>query len=170
MIGQLPNATGTTRVAGNPAQMIGGWLSSLTEVHLLAVLFTLGTIVCVLSLRHFTPRLPASLIALGLSIGVARVFQLSDAGLHLVADLAPLPAGLPPLTVPHLDQWAGLLPTALACAVLSLVESSSLARTLAARSGQRLDMAANFRAKGWRTSPRLSRAAIRSAAVWPVRP
>ncbi len=79
---------------------------------------------------------------------MARGFQLSDAGLHLVADLAPLPTGLPPLTVPHLDQWAGLLPTALACAVLSLVESSSVARTLAARSGQRLDMAAEFSGQG----------------------
>ncbi len=148
MIGQLPNATGTASIVGNPAQMIGGWLSSLSEVRLLAVLFTLGTIACVLYLRHFYPRLPAAIIALGLSIVVARVFQLSDAGLPLVADLAPLPAGLPPFTVPHLAQWAGLLPTAIACAVLSLVESSSVARTLAARSGQRLDMAAEFSGQG----------------------
>ncbi len=148
MIGQLPNATGTVRVVGNPAQMIGGWLSSLSEVQLLAALFTLGTIACVLYLRHFYPRLPAAIIALGLSIVVARVFQLSDAGLQLVADLAPLPVGLPPLTVPHLDQWASLLPTAIACAVLSLVESSSVARTLAAKSGQRLDMATEFSGQG----------------------
>ena len=148
MIGQLPNATGTVRSVGNPAQMIAGWLSSLAEAQLPAVLFTLGTIACVLSLRHFYPRLPAAIIALGLSIVVAHVFQLSDAGLQLVADLAPLPAGLPPFTVPHLDRWAGLLPTAIACAVLSLVESSSVARTLAAKSGQRLDMATEFSGQG----------------------
>ncbi len=148
MLGQLPNATGTARVAGNPAQMFGGWLASLSEAQLLAVFFTLGTIACVLCLRRYYPRLPASLIALGLSIVAARVFQLSEAGLQLVADLAPLPAGLPPLTVPQWDQWAGLLPTALACAVLSLVESSSVARTLAAKSGQRLDMAAEFSGQG----------------------
>ncbi len=148
MIGQLPNATGTARVSGTPAQMIGGWLSALSEAQLLAVFFTLGTIVCVLCLRRFYPRLPASIIALGLSIVVGRVFQLSDAGLQLVADLAPLPTGLPPLTIPHFDQWTGLLPTAIACAVLSLVESSSVARTLAARSGQRLDMAAEFSGQG----------------------
>ena len=148
LIGQLPNATGTVRVVGNPIQMIGGWLFSLSEVQLLAVLFTLGTIACVLYLRHFYPRLPAAILALGLSIVVARVFQLSDAGLQLVADLAPLPAGLPPFTVPHLDQWASLLPMALACAVLSLVESSSVARTLATKSGQQLDMAAEFSGQG----------------------
>ena len=148
VIGQLPNATGTARVAGNPAQMIGGWLASLSETHLLAVFFTLGTIFFVLCLRRFYPRLPAAIIALGLSIVIAHTFQLSDAGLQLVADLAPLPAGLPPLTVPHFDQWAGLLPAAIACAVLSLVESSSVARTLAARSGQRLDMAAEFSGQG----------------------
>ena len=148
MVGQLPNATGTARVSGNPAQMLGGWLSSLSEAQLLAVFFTIGTIVFVLCVRRFYPRLPASIIALGLSILLARTFQLSDAGLQLVADLAPLPAGLPPLTIPHFDQWAGLLPTAIACAVLSLVESSSVARTLAARSGQRLDMAAEFSGQG----------------------
>ena len=124
-----------------------GWLRS-RKPRRSPFFFTLGTLVCVLYLRRFYPRLPASIIALGLSIGVARVFQLSDAGLQRVADLAPLPTGLPPLTVPHLDQWAGLLPTAIACAVLSLVESSSVARTLAAKSGQRLDMAAEFSGQG----------------------
>jgi SulP family sulfate permease len=41
-----------------------------------------------------------------------------------------------------------LLPTAVACTVLSLVESSSVARTLAAHSRQRLDMGAEFTGQG----------------------
>ena len=148
IIGQLPNATGTQRIAGNPARMLSGWIASLSQADLLALSFALGTIVFVLCVRRFAPRLPASIIAMGLSIAIAYIFQLSNAGLQLVADLTPLPNGLPPLTRPHLRLWGALLPMAIACAVLSLVESSSVARTLAARSGQRLDMAAEFSGQG----------------------
>jgi len=148
IIGQLPNATGTDRFAGSPASMLGSWFHSLPEASLLAALFAAGTVVLVVGLRRVTPRLPATIIVMLLSIVLAQLFRLSDAGLQLVADLAPLPTGLPPLTLPHFGLWSTLLPAAMACAVLSLVESSSVARTLAARSGQRLDMATEFAGQG----------------------
>ena len=148
IIGQLPNATGTDRFAGSPASMLGSWFHSLPEASLLAALFAAGTVVLVVGLRRVAPRLPATIIVMLLSIVLAQLFRLSDAGLQLVADLAPLPTGLPPLTLPHFGLWSTLLPAAMACAVLSLVESSSVARTLAARSGQRLDMATEFAGQG----------------------
>ena len=148
IIGQLPNATGTDRFSGSPASMLGSWFHSLPEASLLAALFAVGTVVLVVGLRRISPRLPATIIVMLLSIVLAHLFRLSDAGLQLVADLAPLPTGLPPVTLPHFGLWATLMPAATACAVLSLVESSSVARTLAARSGQRLDMATEFAGQG----------------------
>ena len=103
---------------------------------------------CCLAIRHFNRRIPGSLVAMILSIIVSGIFQLHEYGLRLVADLTPIPAGLPPLTIPHWSQWQALLPAASACAVLSLVESSSVARALAAQSGQRLDLAAEFTGQG----------------------
>lgn len=148
IIGQLPNATGTDRFSGSPASMLGSWFHSLPEASLLAALFAAGTVLLVVWLRRVSPRLPATIIVMLLSIVLAHLFRLSDAGLQLVADLAPLPTGLPPLTLPNFGLWATLMPAAMACAVLSLVESSSVARTLAARSGQRLDMATEFAGQG----------------------
>ena len=148
IIGQLPNATGTDRFSGSPASMLGSWFHSLPEASLLAALFAAGTVLLVGWYRRRWPRLPATSSVMLLSIVLAHLFRLSDAGLQLVADLAPLPTGLPPLTLPNFGLWATLMPAAMACAVLSLVESSSVARTLAARSGQRLDMATEFAGQG----------------------
>jgi SulP family sulfate permease len=128
--------------------MLGSWFHSLPEASLLATLFAVGTVVLVVGLRRIAPRLPATIIVMLLSIVLAHIFRLSDAGLQLVADLAALPTGLPPLTLPNFGLWPTLLPAAIACSVLSLVESSSVARTLAARSGQSLDMATEFAGQG----------------------
>jgi SulP family sulfate permease len=147
-IGQLPNVTGTRGSGGNLADMIVAWVRDISHANLLAVAFAVGTMLIVVGLRRPAPRLPGSIIAMLLSIGVSSMLQLHEHGLRLVADLAPIPAGLPPFTIPQLAHWAMFVPAAVACAVLSLVESSSVARALAARTGQRLDMAVEFAGQG----------------------
>lgn len=147
-LGQLANSTGTKGGSGNLPTMVNSWLMDLPQTQLLAVAFAVTTLLTVVTLRRIDRRIPASIIAMVLSIIVSEVFAGHARGLRLVADLAPIPAGLPPFTVPQLDYWTVLLPAAVACAVLSLVESSSVARTLAARSGQHLDMAAEFTGQG----------------------
>lgn len=147
-IGQLANITGTKGGSGNLPTMVNSWLTHLPQTRLLTVAFAVATLLTVVTLRRIDRRIPASIIAMVLSIIVSEVFAGHARGLRLVADLAPIPAGLPPLTVPQLDYWTVLLPAAVASAVLSLVESSSVARTLAARSGQHLDMTAEFTGQG----------------------
>lgn len=146
--GQLSNITGTTGNSGNLIAILTAWITSLPQTIPLTVAFAVTTLLVVVGLRHLDRRIPASTIAMGVSILVSEVFTCHERGLRLVADLAPIPAGLPPLTMPYFGDWTGLLPSAVACTVLSLVESSSVARALAARSGQRLDMAAEFTGQG----------------------
>lgn len=146
--GQLSNITGTTGNSGNLIAILTVWITSLPQTIPLTVAFAVTTLLVVVGLRHLDRRIPASTIAMGVSILVSEVFTCHERGLRLVADLAPIPAGLPPLTMPYFGDWTGLLPSAVACTVLSLVESSSVARALAARSGQRLDMAAEFTGQG----------------------
>lgn len=146
--GQLPNVTGTPGSGGDLAHMLASWMSNLPHANPLALAFALGTVIVVLGLRRLDRRIPGSIIAMVVSIGVGSVLHLHERGLRLVADLAPIPAGLPPFTVPGLENWAMLAPAAVACAVLSLVESSSVARALATHTGQRLDMAAEFAGQG----------------------
>jgi SulP family sulfate permease len=148
MVGQLHNVTGTPRHDGDLFHVIGAWVEDLLLTNPLAVAFALGTVAVVVGLRQVNRRLPGSIIAMVLSLAVERMLHLHEHGLRLVEDLTPIPAGFPPFTVPQLDHWNTLVPAAVACAVLSLVESSSVARALAARTGQRLDMAAEFAAQG----------------------
>jgi SulP family sulfate permease len=146
--GQLPNVTGTQGRGGNLVTMLAAWVEHVSHTHLLTVVFAVATSAMIIGCRRFDRRIPASILAMGLSLIVSEVFACHERGLRLVADLAPIPAGLPPFTVPHFGHWATLVPAAVACAVLSLVESSSVARALAARSGQQLDMSAEFTGQG----------------------
>jgi sulfate permease, SulP family len=146
--GQLSNVTNTTGSGGNLIAILTAWAESLPQAHLLTVAFAAATLILVVGLRRIDRRIPGSIIAMAASITVCEMFAFHDQGLRLVADLAPIPAGFPPFTVPHFEHWTALLPAAVACTVLSLVESSSVARTLAAHSGQRLDMGAEFTGQG----------------------
>jgi SulP family sulfate permease len=146
--GQLQNVTGTHGASGNLGEIILAWAKDISHANLLTVAFALGTLIMVVGLRRLNNRIPGSIIAMIASIVVSDVLRLHDYGLRLVADLAPIPAGFPPSTTPQLTLWSVLSPAALACAVLSLVESSSVARALATRSGQHLDLAAEFTGQG----------------------
>ncbi len=147
-IGQLSNVTGTLRIQGDVLQVLTSWLTGLPDTSLLSAAFAAGTVAFILCMRRVNRRIPASIITMALGIILARVFSLSHAGLETVADLAPMPSGFPPLTIPNLEHWDSLIPAAVACAVLSLVESSSVARALSSQTGQRLDMAAEFSGQG----------------------
>jgi SulP family sulfate permease len=146
--GQLVNVTGTQGTSGNLVDIVTHWVGTLPQTNFLAVTFALATVFVVLTIRKFSPRVPGSLVAMVASIVVSSAFHAHTHGLRLVADIAPIPAGWPPLTTPTFSHWSLFLPAAIACAVLSLVESSSVARALASRSGQRLDLAAEFSGQG----------------------
>jgi SulP family sulfate permease len=147
-VGQLANVTGTRGSSGNLGHMVVTWAGNLPDTSTLALAFALSTVAVVLGCRHLNRHIPGSIIAMIISIGISVVLHLHERGLVVVADLAPIPAGLPPFTTPHFGLWRTLVPGAVACTVLSLVESSSVARALAARSGQRLDMATEFAGQG----------------------
>lgn len=146
--GQLQNVTGTHGANGNLGEIIRAWSQDLSQTNPLAVAFTFGALVTVVALRRLNNHIPGSIIAMIGSIAVSEGLRLHDHGLRLVADLAPIPVGFPPSTTPQLALWSVLSPAALACTVLSLVESSSVARALATRSGQHLDLAAEFTGQG----------------------
>lgn len=148
VLGQLPNVTGVPGASGDAGHMLISWLGNLPQTNTLPATFALGTLATVVGLRWINPRIPGSIIAMIASIVISSVLHLHDQGLRLVVDLTPIPAGFPPVTTPILTSWAALSPAAIACAVLSLVESSSVARALASRSGQRLDLAAEFAGQG----------------------
>jgi len=146
--GQLANAIGTKSTNGNLWEILAHWFSTLPYTQPLAVAFAFGTVIIVVVLRRMNHRIPGALVAMVASILTTTAVDFHAQGLRLVSDLAPIPAGFPPFTTPDLALINGIIPAAVACAVLSLVESSSVARALASRSGQRLDLAVEFTGQG----------------------
>lgn len=146
--GQLGYLTGTPMGGGDVATKALTWLRGLGGTDPTALALGLGTTALVVALRRVDRRIPGALVAIGLGIGASELFGLPAHGLKVIADISPVPGGLPPFTVPRLDGIEVLVPAAIAATVLSLVESTSVARSIATRTGERLDNSAEFFGQG----------------------
>ncbi len=174
-VGQLHNITGTPSSRGHLLATLSAWASSLGQAQALPAAVALGTVALVLGLRRVDRRIPGALVAMVVSILLNVVFGLEERGLVAVETLAPVPRGLPPIAMPSLEGMSALLPAAIAATVLSLVESTAVARSIASRTGQRLDASAEFFGQGtanlaaaisggYPVSGSLSRSALNEAA------
>ncbi|MCB9674415.1 MAG: SulP family inorganic anion transporter [Alphaproteobacteria bacterium] len=148
--GQLGNITGTSMGKGDPFVRLQTWASGLGGADWRPVAVALGSILALLWLRKKAPKAPGAILVLGVSILLSWLLDFKALGLATAGDLAPVPAGLPPFHVPTFDLHTlqVLLPVAFAATVLSLVESSAVARSIAATSGERLDMNREFVGQG----------------------
>jgi len=147
-LGQLPNLTGTSGSTGHLLRKLIGWLGGLGALEPLTLGVGLATVAALLGLKRWAPRSPAPLVVLVGGVAASLVFDLSSLGVTVVSDLSPVARGLPPFTMPALGSVAQLAPIALAATVLSLVESTAVARSIAARTGDRLDASREFIGQG----------------------
>ncbi len=147
-LGQLHNVTGTVGGTGRVDQKLLTWVGGLGDADLLSIGVALGTAVVIVVLRKLNRRLPGAILAMAGAIALTMVLGLDERGLTTIADVSVIEGGLPALTLPDLSLVQVLLPTAVAVAVLSMVESSSVARDIASRSGQRLALSSEFLGEG----------------------
>lgn len=123
-------------------------LGAAPQTHLLSAALGIGTIVATLVIKRLRPGWPAPLLAMGLAAVAVALLQLDHRG---VAVLEALERSFPPLAhLPLLDlTLIGDLSTgALAVATIGLVEAMSIARAIAAQTGQRLDSNQEFIGQG----------------------
>ncbi|MCO4744948.1 MAG: SulP family inorganic anion transporter [Proteobacteria bacterium] len=149
-LGQLGNLTGTAMGVGGPLTRLHAWSLTLGDAQIAPLTVGAATVALIVGLRRFAPKVPGPVVAMMLGIAASWLLDLRNQGVRVVGDLAPIAAGLPPLALPDVDLafMQALLPVAFAATVLSLVESSSVARSIAARSGQRLEMSREFIGQG----------------------
>jgi high affinity sulfate transporter 1 len=117
------------------------------DIQLATFTVAAGTFVIIAIAPRFLPSLPAALIGM-VAAGVAvSLFNLTDLG---VKTIAPVPPGLPSLTLPKADP--AVLPSLLASAAgLALVSFSSLmltSRSFATKNGYDIDPDQDFAALG----------------------
>jgi len=148
--GQLGHLTGTEMARGDPWTRFASWTSGLGATDPRSIALALGTVAGMLAIRRYAPKIPATVVALGGGIALSWLFDFRSLGLAVAGDLSPVPRGLPPFAIPDLS-WEvvqRVAPAAFAASVLSLVESSSVARSLSAQTGQRIDMNREFVGSG----------------------
>lgn len=111
-------------------QMYYEIIRQLPQVHWLTLAVGLGSIVLLVVLRRWLPRLPAPIIVVALSILVVNLFQLDQAGVRIVGEI---PQGFPSFSIPPLTVEAiiQLLPIALTIAFVNFMESTSIAKVIA---------------------------------------
>jgi len=134
------------------AETLVHFYERLPEVDPLAMLVGLVTLSVALLVRQKRPRSPYMLVALvagGALAALFNVFVYTEEGSG-IAMVGNIPAQLPPLSMPDFafGTIKELAPVALAVTLLGLTEAVSIARSLAARSGQYVDGNQEFIGQG----------------------
>jgi SulP family sulfate permease len=146
-VGQVGNLLGIARAT---AVSLPGTLR-----HLAASLLTLelnpvtaavgaGSLAMLYALRRWRPAWPDGLIVLCLAGAISWATDPGSVGVRLVRDLGEITAQVPlfvgfPLNVEGLQLIPRITSVGIAVALLGMLEAVSIAKTLAARSGQRID-------------------------------
>ena len=110
----------------------------LPETHVPTLLVGAGALLLLILGEKFLPNRPIALFVVAISIAVMTWFPLASQGVKIVG---AIPQGLPSMGWP-LVQWSEvdeLLGVALACFLLSYVESISTVRTFAVKHGYPID-------------------------------
>ena len=118
---------------------------ALTNPYALGI--GVATLVIALLSKKFFPKIPNLLVALILSAIISYTVGGEAAGLRLVGEV---PGALPKLNMPELSfsTFATLAQSALAIALLGLIEAVAIARSIAAKSQQEIDGNQEFIGQG----------------------
>lgn len=115
---------------------------NITAIHWPSLIITGVTLATLMGVKRWRKKWPNMLIAMVVGSVATQLLLLSpwQAAEH-IALVGAIPSQLPPLSVPMMD-WdilRQLAPGAMALGLLGLVEAVSIARSVATRSGQRID-------------------------------
>ncbi len=137
VVGQLGKLCGFSVDADGLIAELQGFVHGVGEGNIVAAALAIGlfSLVVILVLQHWLPRVPAVLVAVVAAIVMASFLDAKARGVSLVG---VLPQGFPPLTIPQVS-WADLgtlLVGALGIALVSLTDTISTASAFAARTGQ----------------------------------
>lgn len=133
-------------------------VTHIHQAHLPTVLIGLGSFFTILSLKRLDKRIPAAVVTFVLAAAVVWYCDLSSyetaentpdpyaeeeiPRVMLIGDSGSVSDMMPKLSLPYFDTGImnELLPIAFALALLSIMETASAAKSLAASSGQRLSV------------------------------
>src|SRR5213082_2734493 len=135
---QLPKLFGFKGSHGDFWERSGYFFSHLSETNMASLLLGLATLTLLLLGKRFLKNKPVALFVVIAGIIAAASMDLGSLGVKL---LGQVPQGLPPFGLPaiHVSDLNDLLPLALGCFLLGMVETAALGRMFAAKHGYRFD-------------------------------
>jgi SulP family sulfate permease len=135
---QLPKLFGFTGSHGDFWERSGYFFSHLGETNTTSLFLGLGALALLLLGKRFLKNKPVSLFVVIASIVAAAGMDFDSLGVKL---LGQVPQGLPPFGLPavHVSDLNDLLPLALGCFLLGMVETAALGRTFAVKHSYRFD-------------------------------
>ncbi len=119
----------------------------ISETNLYVFGIAMFTLIVALTIKKFTPKIPNLLVAMIGGSVLAYFIGGSEHGVSLVGELS---ANLPPFTVPNFGRLEieELVPYAFAIALLGLIEAVAIGKSIASKSGQRIDGNQEFIGQG----------------------
>ncbi len=135
---QLPKFFGFKGSHGDFWERSAYFFSHLRETNAASLLLGLSALALLLLGKRFLKNKPVALFVVIAGIIAAATMDLASLGVKL---LGQVPQGLPPFGLPaiHLSDLNELLPLALGCFLLGVVETAALGRTFALKHRYRFD-------------------------------
>lgn len=128
-------------------EAVGNVLASLDQTHVATLVLAAVSVTVLFVGRRISKRFPTPLVVV---VGVTAVVAALGLGDRGVAILREVPSGIPTPTLPSFaaSDLADLVPAALTIALLSYMESISVAKAIAAKTGDPLDPSRELVASG----------------------
>jgi high affinity sulfate transporter 1 len=139
LVGQLPKLFGFSVSANGLIDEARAFVDGLSSGDAVGAAVAVGlfSLLVILVLGRWLPKVPGVLVAVVLAILTTSAFSLADHGVSLVGSL---PKGFPPLTVPNpVSDLPLLVAGAVGIALVALTDTISTASAFAARTGQEVD-------------------------------
>jgi len=132
-------------------RILGTLFSHTNEINPYVVTVGLVTLLSGIAVRNWLPKIPYMIVAMLVGSLVALALNESfGADATGIKTIGALPGALPPLSMPHFsfDTLRELVSVAVAVTGLALTEAASIARSIALKSGQRIDGNQEFIGQG----------------------
>lgn len=125
VVDQIPKLLGVHISKGTFLHNVLAIAQSLPHASLLTILVGALTLIVLIGLERFLPRVPAPLVALAGAIAAVSLLGLTARG---VGTVGHVPIGLPSLTLPEFALVGDLWPVALGTALMSFTETIAAGR------------------------------------------
>jgi high affinity sulfate transporter 1 len=149
VIGELAKLTGTEAEGSNSWEKLWSWIESLPDSDGATLIVGVVSLVIILGLKYFAPKVPGALVLVTLGLLASVLFDMEERGIALIGDV---PRGLPSVQLPSLefigDNLGVILTAAVGLLLIGFSQTAGDARSFASKHRYRVDINQESTAQG----------------------